>query len=100
MNPLRGLVIVVYFSLATLPLAWLALTSIKTYDDTISARAKFIPWADNSSTADAAGESARFAPTLDAYRNLSRPVAGTTNDFYHYLGNSVIIGVQIGRAHV
>ena len=43
MKALRGGVILIYFVIATLPLAWLALTSIKTYDDTISAHAKFIP---------------------------------------------------------
>ncbi|MEO5767214.1 MAG: carbohydrate ABC transporter permease [Polyangia bacterium] len=88
MNLLRGLVIALYFGLATLPLAWLALTSVKTYEDTISANVKFIPGA-----GPATDDSVRFAPTLDAYRNLSRPVAGTPNDFYHYLGNSIFIGV-------
>jgi multiple sugar transport system permease protein len=34
-----------------------------------------------------------FRPTLDAYRHLSTPVAGTPNNFYHYLGTSVVIGV-------
>jgi multiple sugar transport system permease protein len=91
MNFVRALVIVPYFILATLPLGWLALTSIKSYDDTITARAKFVPWGD---TADARSEeSAKFAASLDAYRNLSKPVAGTPRDFYHYLWNSVLIGV-------
>lgn len=90
MNWIRALVIVPYFVLATLPLAWLALTSFKTYDDTISTHAKYLP----GSAEDAAGkDSARFTPTVDAYRNLSKPVAGTPRDFYHYLGNSVLIGV-------
>lgn len=94
MNLLRALVIVVYFVVATLPLAWLALTSIKTYDDTISANAKFVPTLEvGEGPAGEADESVRFVPTLDAYRNLSRPVAGTPNDFYHYLGNSIIIGL-------
>jgi multiple sugar transport system permease protein len=91
MNFVRALVIVPYFILATLPLGWLALTSIKTYDDTITARAKFVPWGD---TADARSEeSSKFTASLDAYRNLSKPVAGTPRDFYHYLWNSVLIGV-------
>jgi len=94
MNPVRGVVIVAYFVLATLPLAWLALTSIKTYDDTISAHAKFVPWTGaDGDHGPGAEESVRFAPTLAAYRNLSRPVAGTPNDFYYYLGNSIIIGL-------
>ena len=37
MNLLRALVIIPYFVLATLPLGWLAITSFKTYEDTISA---------------------------------------------------------------
>jgi multiple sugar transport system permease protein len=92
---LRGIVIVCYFVLATLPLAWLALTSVKTYEDTISSTAKFIPWPDAAAAPGAAEErsSARFTPTLQAYRNLSRPVAGTPDNFYHYLSNSLIIGV-------
>ncbi len=90
MNWLRALVIVPYFVLATMPLAWLALTSIKTYDDTISAHAKFVP---ASTAAKGVEESSSFEATADAYRDLSKPVAGTPRDFYHYLGNSVLIGV-------
>jgi multiple sugar transport system permease protein len=91
MNWVRALIIVPYFVLATLPLAWLALTSVKTYDETISAHAKFVPWGAGASKSGEA--SARFEATADAYRNLSKPVAGTPRDFYHYLGNSVLIGV-------
>jgi multiple sugar transport system permease protein len=89
MNLIRALVIVPWFVLASLPLAWLALTSVKTYDDTISTHAKFVPWTDSLSSE----RSPTFEPTLDAYRSLSKPVAGTPRDFYHYLGNSVIIGL-------
>jgi multiple sugar transport system permease protein len=88
----RAIVIAAYFVLATLPLAWLALTSIKTYDDTISARVKFLPFGDRGGADDQAA-SHRFSPTLAAYRNLSKPVAGTPESFYYYLGNSVLIGV-------
>ena len=88
---LRALVIIPYFVLATLPLAWLALTSIKTYDDTISTQAKFV--LGTGEPGARAADSVEFAATFDAYRNLSKPVAGTPNDFYHYLGNSVLIGV-------
>ena len=86
----RALVIVPYLVLATLPLGWLALTSFKSYEDTITTHAKFVP----STEAGARGEeSVRFAANFDAYRSLSKPVAGTPRDFYHYLGNSVVIGV-------
>jgi len=86
---LRALVIAPYFVLATLPLAWLALTSIKTYEDTISTHAKFVPWVSPGSSE----ESPKFEATLEAYRNLSKPVAGTARSFYHYLGNSILIGL-------
>ena len=86
----RALVIIPYLLLATLPLGWLALTSLKSYEDTITTRAKFVPWSD---TAEArSDDSVKFAASLDAYRSLSKPVAGTPRDFYHYLGNSLIIG--------
>ena len=86
----RALVIVPYLLLATLPLGWLALTSLKSYEDTITTRAKFVPWSD---TAEArSDDSVKFAASLDAYRSLSKPVAGTPRDFYHDLGNSLIIG--------
>lgn len=87
----RALVIIPFFAFAALPLGWLTLTSFKSYEDTITADAKWVPWSD---TAEAHAEgSAKFAASLDAYRGLSKPVAGTPRDFYHYLGNSVMIGV-------
>jgi multiple sugar transport system permease protein len=91
----RALAIAPYLLLATLPLGWLALTSIKGYDDVISAGAKVVPsFASSSSSAGARpADSLRFTATADAYRDLSRPVAGTPDSFYHYLGNSVLVGV-------
>jgi multiple sugar transport system permease protein len=89
MNLLRALVIGIYLVLATLPLAWLSLTSFKTYDDTISAHAKFVP----SGSAAAVPDGVTFVPTGEAYGHLSERVAGTPHDFYHYLGNSIIIGM-------
>ena len=86
----RALVIVPYFVLATLPLCWLALTSFKSYEETITAHAKFVP---STNASGAHEESVRFAASLGAYRSLSKPVAGTPRDFYHYLGNSAVIGV-------
>ena len=92
----RALVIVPYLVLATLPLGWLALTSFKSYEDTITAHAKFVPGTE-AGGARAEG-SVKFAATVDAYRKLSQPVAGTSRDFYHYLGNSVIIGAPVARS--
>jgi multiple sugar transport system permease protein len=89
MNAIRALVIIPYFLLAAMPLVWLGLTSLKKYEDTISAHAKFIPWA----SGDTAREAVTFSPTAAAYGDLSKAVAGTPHDFYHYLGNSIVIGV-------
>jgi multiple sugar transport system permease protein len=89
LSALRAAVIVGYFLLATLPIGWLVLTSAKTHGDTISANARFIPWP----SPQPGNGSPQFTPTLDAYRHLSKPVAGTPLDFYHYLWNSVLIGV-------
>ncbi len=86
MKSIRALVIVPYTLLATFPLVWLGLTSFKSYEATISSTAKFIPGA-----RDAAG-GVTFRATLDAYRHLSVPVAGTEHGFYHYLWNSAVIG--------
>lgn len=86
----RALVIVPYLVLATLPLGWLVLTSFKSYEDTITANAKFVPWTEAGAGADG---SVKFAASFDAYRSLSKSVAGTPRDFYHYLGNSIVIGV-------
>jgi multiple sugar transport system permease protein len=86
----RAFVIVPYLVLATLPLGWLVLTSFKSYEDTITANAKFVPWTEAGARADG---SVKFAASFDAYRSLSKSVAGTPRDFYHYLGNSIVIGV-------
>ena len=93
MRVLRVAVVTSFLVMAMLPLAWLALTSVKTYDDTISPHAKFVPWESGGPSESTAEPSVRFTPTLGAYRNLSRPVAGTPNTFYDYLGNSIVIGI-------
>jgi multiple sugar transport system permease protein len=84
MKLLRALVIVPYFLVATFPLLWLALTSFKSYEDTISTTARFLP--------GGASSGSTFSASLEAYRNLAQPVAGTSHDFYHYLGSSVVVG--------
>jgi multiple sugar transport system permease protein len=86
MKILRAVVIVPYFLLATFPLLWLAFTSLKTYEATISSTAKFVPGG-----SDQPG-GVTFGATLDAYRYLSVPVAGTEHGFYHYLSSSIVVG--------
>lgn len=88
MKFLRVLVLVPYFLLASFPLFWLGLTSLKSYEDSISSTVKFVPSAEA-----AAPNSVRFQASFEAYRSLAQPVAGTPNNFYQYLGNSVIVGV-------
>ncbi|HEY3233246.1 MAG TPA: carbohydrate ABC transporter permease [Polyangiaceae bacterium] len=88
MKLLRLLVIVPYFLLATFPLIWLGLTSLKTYPDTISPTAKFVP------CFDCAGDGAAFRVNLDGYQKLSASVAGGTESFYHYLLSSAIVGLS------
>jgi multiple sugar transport system permease protein len=94
MKAVRALVIVPYLLLATFPLLWLGLTSLKSYEATISSTAKFVPGG-----ADDPG-GVLFNATLDAYRYLSVPVAGTEHGFFHYLSNSVIIGAVSTAAAV
>ena len=85
----RWLVIIPYFCLATLPLCWLFLTSLKTQEAAISSTASLIPTpAENIAPGDLS-----FSATLGAYRKLATPHTGKAHAFFHYLLNSVIIGL-------
>lgn len=91
----RTLLIVPYLLIASAPLFWLALTSLKKHTDSISAVAKFVP------TSDAVAErSVFFQPTFEAYASLGKAVAGTEHNFYHYLFNSILIGALSTAAAV
>jgi multiple sugar transport system permease protein len=77
------------FRRITLPLVWLALTSLKDRDDVISPRPQVIPV-----LRGVAGDaSPTFPVTLDAYRELNTPVAGANDSFLHFLANSAIVGL-------
>ena len=89
MKILRWVIIIPYFTLATLPLLWLGMTSLKTRETAIAPTASFLPALGSDMPADRR----IFAPTLDAYRRLAKPHVGTSYPFVHYLGNSVIIGL-------
>ena len=108
MRFLRWFVIVVYFTVAAMPLAWLVVTSLKSKDDAIGSQAKIVPVLRANTrfapTDEAAGQRAIgtggtdeqsicFAASLDAYRRLNLPHAGTDHSFYHYLVNSLVIGL-------
>jgi multiple sugar transport system permease protein len=88
MRILRFVIILGYLFVAALPLVWMGLTSIKHVQDTISREPKFIP----AAHAPASESSPAFEATLESYRQLSTPKRGG-NSFFHYLLNSVIIGV-------
>lgn len=96
MKLVRVLVIVVYFVIATAPLAWMALSSIKHRDDTISPHAKYVP----AATAPTEADSPRFEATLSAYRQLSAVHAGAQHSFWRHLRDSVIIGLASTIASV
>jgi multiple sugar transport system permease protein len=96
MKVLRWLVLVVYTALATLPLLWMAVTSVKSRDDAISQHARFIPTlAENS---DPLRHS--FTPTSASFAALSDVHAGAQHNFWSYLGNSVVIGALSTLASV
>lgn len=96
MRLLRWFVIGCAFLFASLPLLWLILTSIKGRADTISPTPKVLP-----SFADALpADSPRFVPTLEAYAHLGEVHVGARHSFYHYLGNSILIGVLSTLASV
>ena len=89
MKALRWIFICGYFSVAALPLAWLGITSFKTRADSISVQAKFVP----AFRGDAGPGEVRFRANLDGYRKLGQVYAGADYTFFHYLGNSVFIGL-------
>ncbi len=88
MKLLRWLVIAGYLFVATLPLVWMGLSSIKQRDATISANARFVP----SLSAPVGEDSARFEATLDPYRQLAHVHAGARQSFWGHLKSSVTIG--------
>ena len=96
MRLLRFLVVGGYLLLATLPLLWMALTSIKAREDTISQTARLVPAP--ASLADPDG--LVFPATADAYRRLSEVVPGAQHSFWHHLGNSAVIGLFSTAASV
>ena len=89
MKFLRWLVIVSYFFLATWPLVWLVMTSFKHKEETISSTATFLPAFGGKTD----GGGVFFHVTTAGYRLLTRPHTGVSYSFFHYLGNSMVIGL-------
>ena len=79
--------VALYLAIASLPLGWLVLTSIKDKADSISIQPKVLP--------SLSGQSVEiwFVPTLEAYRQLGQTYTGASHPFFHYLGNSILIGL-------
>ena len=89
MKALRIVFVGGYFCAAMLPLIWLLLTSFKTRDDSIAVHPKFVPtWAE-----EVAADGIYFRANLDGYRQLAAVYAGGDHAFFHYLGNSLVIGL-------
>lgn len=95
MTAARTILLACYFALATLPLAWMALTSFKTQDDAIARRVKFVP-ARSASDVDGRG----FAVSTQGWSSLGKTSPLTGRSFYHYLLNSVLIGLTSTAASV
>jgi multiple sugar transport system permease protein len=93
MKLVRGLVIASYFGVATLPLLWLALTSLKTTRDALSTAPRILPAASSEGRLT-------FAVTTEGYRELADPLPGMDHGFFSYLGNSLIIGLLSTLASV
>jgi len=84
---LRWFLVAGYFGVASLPLAWLGITSLKDKNTSISIQPKLLPSPSGSE------EGIWYAPTLAAYRQLNQTYAGAAQPFFHYLWNSVLIGL-------
>ena len=89
MRALRWLFVGGYFCVAMLPLCWLLLTSFKVRDESITVHPKFIP----TLAATVAPDDLYFRANLDGYRQLAAVYAGANHAFFHYLGNSLLIGL-------
>lgn len=87
MKALRWAFVALYFGIASLPLAWLALTSLKDKAASISMQPVLLP------ALSGAAEGVWFTPTLEAYRQLNQTYAGVARPFFHYLQNSALIGL-------
>lgn len=96
MKFLRVAVICIYSFFALLPLAWMALSSVKLRDDTISQHPRIIPTFSPSTDAT----SPFFEATTAAWSDLSAVHAGARASFWEHLGNSLWIGLLSTLASV
>jgi multiple sugar transport system permease protein len=97
MRILRWSLVGVYIALATLPLLWMGVTSLKHRADTTSVNARYLP---SGAETVSSNESPRFPVTLDGYRSLSESEGGSSRSFWFYLANSALIGLVSTLASV
>ncbi len=88
MRWVRWIAVGLYLCVGTLPLVWLGLTSLKEREATISIHPQWLP-----SSEPVPADDAYFTATLAAYRQLSVVSAGADHAFFHYLQNSILIGL-------
>lgn len=95
MRWLSRLIVAGYFVLATLPLAWMALTSLKAKADSISLEPRFVPTlsAPAAATQDPNAARVTFEATTEAYAKLGEVTTGAPGSYFEHLGNSVLIGL-------
>jgi len=92
MKIIRWIVIILYFCVAVMPLAWMVATSFKTKPAAITTPAKFLPFAGDESTMNLR-ETVLFEPTVEGYRQLARPYTNKNETFFRFLANSLVIGL-------
>jgi multiple sugar transport system permease protein len=100
MRWLSRLVVAGYFVLATLPLVWMGLTSLKARPDAISLHPRFVPVmssggedAGAASSGDEDSARVTFEVTTEAYAKLGTVQTGAQASFFEHLGNSLVIGL-------
>jgi multiple sugar transport system permease protein len=96
MKTVRTVLIVVFTTLAVLPLFWLVLTAFKHHPDAITPSAKFLPFPG----AEIGGAGIAFSPSLEGFVHLADVHEGMEASFLDHLVNSVVIGVLSTGASV
>jgi len=85
----RFSIITLYLCIAAAPLLWMGLTSVKSRADAISLQARFIPLLPTEETVAAP----MFEFSGEGYARLTESTTRGRPGFFHYLFNSVVIGL-------
>ena len=89
MKAVRFSIITLYLCIAAAPLLWMGLTSVKSRADAISMQARFIPLLPTEETVAAP----MFEFSGEGYARLTESATRGRPGFFHYLFNSVVIGL-------